>query len=78
MSTRDLIPDLNSNRARALALMPVSRETLARLDRFVATLLKRRQTTNLIAASMVSFVWSSRSSIWPARVVWPLRVGSPK
>jgi 16S rRNA G527 N7-methylase RsmG len=77
MSTRDPIVDLNSDRARALALTPVSRETLERLHRFVAMLLKRQQTANLIAASMVSIVWTRRSSIWPVRVVWPHRVRSP-
>ena len=58
MSTRDPIPDLDSDRARALALAPVSRETLARLDRFVALLLRWQQTTNLIAASTAPIVWT--------------------
>jgi 16S rRNA (guanine527-N7)-methyltransferase len=52
------IPDLSLDRDRALALTPVSRETLARLDRFVALLLKWQQTTNLIAASTVPIVWT--------------------
>ncbi|HEY4403710.1 MAG TPA: 16S rRNA (guanine(527)-N(7))-methyltransferase RsmG [Xanthobacteraceae bacterium] len=58
MATHDSIPDLDSDRARALALTPVSRETLARLDRFVALLLKWQETTNLIAASTVPIVWT--------------------
>jgi 16S rRNA (guanine527-N7)-methyltransferase len=58
MSTPDLIPDLSSDRAQALALTPVSRETAERLDRFVALLLKWQQTTNLIATSTIPIVWT--------------------
>jgi 16S rRNA (guanine527-N7)-methyltransferase len=46
-----------ADRDRALALTPVSRETLERLDRFVALLLTWRRTTNLIAPSTVSHLW---------------------
>jgi 16S rRNA (guanine527-N7)-methyltransferase len=52
------IHDLDDDRTRALALTPVSRETRARLDRFVALLLKRHAITNLIAASTIPIVWS--------------------
>jgi 16S rRNA (guanine527-N7)-methyltransferase len=38
--------------------MPVSRETLERLDRFVGLLLTWQQTTNLIAPSTVSNLWT--------------------
>jgi 16S rRNA (guanine527-N7)-methyltransferase len=58
MSTPDPIPDLSSDRDRALALTPVSRETLERLDHFVALLLRWQQTTNLISASTVPIVWT--------------------
>jgi 16S rRNA (guanine527-N7)-methyltransferase len=51
-------PDLAADRARALALVPVSRETAARLDRFVALLLDWRTRLNLIAASTAPFVWT--------------------
>jgi 16S rRNA (guanine527-N7)-methyltransferase len=51
-------PDLASDRATALALTPVSRETTARLDRFVAILLKWQQHTNLIAPSTEAMVWT--------------------
>jgi 16S rRNA (guanine527-N7)-methyltransferase len=51
-------PDLDSDRARALALTPVSRETLARLDRFVAVLLKWQEITHLIAPSTVPVLWT--------------------
>lgn len=50
--------DLASDRARALALTPVSRETLARLDRFVAVLLAWQRRINLIAASTESQLWT--------------------
>ena len=46
-----LSPELTADRSRALALTPVSRETLDRLDRFVAVLLEWQQRMNLIASS---------------------------
>src|SRR5712672_3570963 len=49
---------LEADRARALALTPVSRETLQRLDRFVALLLTWQQHTNLIATSTVPHLWT--------------------
>src|SRR5213592_406039 len=49
---------LSADRARALALTPVSRETLERLERFVALLLQWQQTTNLIAPSTVPQLWT--------------------
>ena len=51
-------PDLSADRARALATTPVSRETAARLDDFVALLLRWQQRTNLIAPSTASHVWT--------------------
>jgi 16S rRNA (guanine527-N7)-methyltransferase len=45
-------------RAQALEDNAVSRETAARLDRFVALLLKWQQTTNLIAASTGEEIWT--------------------
>ena len=53
-----LSPDLAKDRSRALALTPVSRETLDRLDRFVAVLLAWQQHTNLIAASTEPTLWT--------------------
>jgi 16S rRNA (guanine527-N7)-methyltransferase len=50
--------DLVADRERCLALTPVSRETLARLDRFVALLLDRQQRMNLIAPSTLGIVWT--------------------
>ena len=49
--------DLAADRARALALVDVSRETLARLDRFVELLLVWQRKTNLIAPSTVPSLW---------------------
>ena len=49
---------LAADRARALALTPVSRETSARLDTFVTLLLKWQKTTNLIAPTTVGHLWT--------------------
>jgi 16S rRNA (guanine527-N7)-methyltransferase len=51
---------LAHDRARVLALNPdsVSRETWTRLDRFVALLLDRQQTMNLVAASTLPQLWT--------------------
>jgi 16S rRNA (guanine527-N7)-methyltransferase len=51
-------PDLSADRSRALALTPVSRETAARLDRFVELLLKWQALTHLIAPSTVPTLWT--------------------
>jgi len=51
-------PDLDADRDRALALTPVSRETLARLDRFVALLLDTQSHTNLIGAATIPELWT--------------------
>jgi 16S rRNA (guanine527-N7)-methyltransferase len=50
--------DLSADKARALALFPVSRETQDRLDRFVETLLRWQGTLNLIANSTVGEIWT--------------------
>jgi 16S rRNA (guanine527-N7)-methyltransferase len=50
--------ELAADRERALALTPVSRETLARLDKFVAVLLERQARINLIAASTLPELWT--------------------
>jgi 16S rRNA (guanine527-N7)-methyltransferase len=51
-------PDLAADRARALFLTPVSRETAARLDRFVAVLLDWQHRINLIASSTEPKLWT--------------------
>jgi 16S rRNA (guanine527-N7)-methyltransferase len=52
------LSDLAADRAKALALVPVSRETAARLDRFVEVLLRWQRTTNLIASSTIPELWT--------------------
>jgi 16S rRNA (guanine527-N7)-methyltransferase len=52
------IHDPSADRTRALALTPVSRETGARLDRFIALLLKWQDITHLIAPSTVPVLWT--------------------
>jgi 16S rRNA (guanine527-N7)-methyltransferase len=47
-----------ADRARAVALTPVSRETSERLDQFVGLLLAWQRTTNLIAPSTVAHLWT--------------------
>jgi 16S rRNA (guanine527-N7)-methyltransferase len=53
-----LSSELTADRSRALALTPVSRETLDRLDRFVAVLLEWQQRMNLIASSTEPKLWT--------------------
>lgn len=50
--------DLSADRDCALALTPVSRETAARLDRFVELLSEWRQRINLIGPSTEPKVWT--------------------
>jgi 16S rRNA (guanine527-N7)-methyltransferase len=57
-STVESTLDLAANREEALRLTPVSRETLRRLDDFVALLLQWQQKVNLIAASTVPHLWT--------------------
>ena len=52
------IADLVADKAAALRLTPVSRETEARLDRYVALLLQWQATTNLVAPSTLSQLWT--------------------
>lgn len=50
--------DLAVDKARALALTPVSRETEKRLDIYVELLLRWQQTTNLISPSTIPQLWT--------------------
>src|SRR5262245_12152260 len=50
--------DLADDRARAFAVTPVSLETSERLDRFVELLLRWQRTSNLIAPSTASRLWT--------------------
>jgi 16S rRNA (guanine527-N7)-methyltransferase len=49
---------LSEDRARALELTPVSRETAERLERFVALLLDWQRRVNLIAPSTEPILWT--------------------
>lgn len=69
--------DLAADRAHALALTPVSRETEDRLAAFVECLLHRQQTLNLIADSTVPHIWTRHVadslqllSLAPEALVW--------
>jgi 16S rRNA (guanine527-N7)-methyltransferase len=53
---------LASDKAEALALTPVSRETEARLDRYVALLLEWQAKTNLVAPSTLPHLWTRHIS----------------
>jgi 16S rRNA (guanine527-N7)-methyltransferase len=50
--------DLVADRDAALALTPVSRETLAHLDHYVALLLDWQSRMNLVAASTLPHLWT--------------------
>lgn len=50
------------DRSAALALTPVSRETEARLDRYVALLLEWQAKTNLVAPSTLPNLWTRHIS----------------
>jgi 16S rRNA (guanine527-N7)-methyltransferase len=50
--------DLAADKARALQLTPVSRETEKRLDMFVEALLLWQRTTNLVAFSTLTHLWT--------------------
>jgi 16S rRNA (guanine527-N7)-methyltransferase len=57
-TAQDLQPAGATDRAKALSLTPVSRETVERLDRFVGLLLTWQRTTHLIAPSTVPHLWT--------------------
>jgi 16S rRNA (guanine527-N7)-methyltransferase len=58
VSTLPALPGLAVDRERALALTPVSRETVALLDRFVELLLATQSHTNLIGPASAAAVWT--------------------
>jgi 16S rRNA (guanine527-N7)-methyltransferase len=55
-------PILAPDKAAALALTPVSRETEARLDRYVGLLLEWQAKTNLVAPSTLPTLWTRHIS----------------
>ncbi len=54
--------DLSADKAAALALTPVSHETEARLDRYIALLLEWQAKTNLVAPSTLPNLWTRHIS----------------
>lgn len=69
--------DLAADRAKALALTPVSRETEARLDTFVDLLLRWQKMTNLISPATIPQLWTRHVAdslqlidLAPAAKVW--------
>jgi 16S rRNA (guanine527-N7)-methyltransferase len=78
----DVAAALAANREVALTLVPVSRETLDRLDRFVAILVTWQRRINLIAPATISEIWTRHVAdslqllpLAPAARVW-LDLGS--
>src|SRR4030088_1944722 len=61
-SSNPISPVLASDRDAALALTPVSRETLARLDLYVALLLEWQVKNNLVAPSTLPTLWTRHIS----------------
>src|SRR5258705_4567937 len=75
-------PTLVADKAAALALTPVSRETEARLDRYVDLLVEWQTKTNLVAPSTLPNLWTRHVSdslqllsLAPSAKVW-LDLGS--
>ncbi len=70
-------PNLSHDKATALALTPVSRETEARLDRYVDLLQEWQAKTNLVAPSTLPTLWTRHISdslqlltIAPSAKIW--------
>jgi 16S rRNA (guanine527-N7)-methyltransferase len=70
--------DLSGDREKALAIVDVSRETLARLDRFTELLLAWQSRINLISPSTVSSLWTRHvaDSLQLLELVEPPATGS--
>jgi 16S rRNA (guanine527-N7)-methyltransferase len=62
MTKQSTSPILASDKAAALGLTPVSRETAARLDRYVDLLLEWQAKTNLVAPSTLPNLWTRHIS----------------
>lgn len=58
MSRKETEPDLGEDREQVLAMFNVSRETIARLDRFVELLLAWQPKINLISPSTIPSLWT--------------------
>ncbi len=75
--TAGLAAQLAADKAAALALTPVSRETEARLDRYVDLLLQWQAATNLVAPSTLPRLWTRHIAdslqlldLAPAALMW--------
>lgn len=69
--------DLASDKAAALAITPVSRETEARLDRYTDLLMAWQAKTNLVAPSTLPHLWTRHIAdslqllaLAPSAIVW--------
>ena len=62
MAKQTTSPILASDKAEALALTPVSRETEVRLDKYVDLLLEWQAKTNLVAPSTLPNLWTRHIS----------------
>ena len=74
---QNLSPISASDKAAALALTPVSRETEARLDRYVGLLVEWQAKTNLVSPSTLPNLWTRHISdslqlltLAPAAKIW--------
>lgn len=74
---QNLSPISTSDKAAALALTPVSRETEERLSRYVALLIEWQAKTNLVSPSTLTNLWTRHISdslqlltLAPAAKVW--------
>src|SRR5438270_10690551 len=57
-AVQDSSPILPSDKSAALALIPISREIEARLDRYVSLLVEWQAKTNLVAPSTLPHLWT--------------------
>jgi 16S rRNA (guanine527-N7)-methyltransferase len=77
IAKQSALPLLAADKAEALRLTPVSRETEARLDRYVELLLEWQAKTNLVAPSTLPSLWTRHISdslqlltLAPSAKVW--------
>src|SRR5215204_4017419 len=77
VAAQDPSPIRSSDKSEALALTPVSRETEARLDRYVALLVEWQAKTNLVAPSTLPHLWTRHIadslqllSLAPSAKIW--------
>ena len=77
VAAQDPSPILPSDKSEAMTLTPVSRETEARLDRYVDLLVAWQAKTNLVAPSTLPHLWTRHISdslqlldLFPSAKVW--------